>query len=53
MKREAFDQAGRSVRQAGAIRRGTAKASRSVSFDPADVKAIRNSFTNHRLSSPS
>ena len=42
MKREAFDHLMRSVRQAGAIRRGTAKASRSVSFDPADVKAIRS-----------
>ena len=41
MKREAFDQLMRSVRQAGAIRRGAAKPSRSTSFDPADVKAIR------------
>ena len=42
MKREAFDQLMRSVRQAGSIRRGTGKASRSVSFEPADVKAIRS-----------
>jgi putative transcriptional regulator len=42
MKSEAFHQLIRSVRQAGAIRRGTAKASRSVSFDPADVKSIRS-----------
>ncbi len=41
MKREAFDQLVRSVRQAGRIRRGAAKASRTFSFAPADVKAIR------------
>jgi putative transcriptional regulator len=41
MKREAFDQLVRSVRQAGRIRRG-AKASRAFSFAPADVKAIRS-----------
>lgn len=41
MKRDAFDQLVRSVRQAGAVRRGTAKPSRSHSFAPADVKAIR------------
>ena len=41
MKREAFDKLVRSVRQAGRIRRG-AKASRSFSFAPADVKAIRS-----------
>ncbi len=41
MKREAFEQLVRSVRQAGRIRRGGARPSRSFSFAPADVKAIR------------
>ena len=41
MKREAFEQLVTSVRQAGKIRRG-AKPSRSFSFAPADVKAIRS-----------
>ena len=41
MKREAFDQVVRSVRQAGRIRRGAAKASQTFVFAPADVKAIR------------
>jgi putative transcriptional regulator len=41
MKREAFDQLVESVRQAGRIRRGAAKASRTFKFAPADVKAIR------------
>ena len=41
MKREAFDQLVRSVKQAGRIRRGAAKPSRAFSFAPADVKAIR------------
>ena len=41
MKGEAFDQLVRSVRQAGRIRRGRAKPSRSTVFKPADVKAIR------------
>jgi putative transcriptional regulator len=41
MKREAFEKLVRSVRQAGRIRRGRAKPSRSTRFDPADVKAIR------------
>src|SRR5688572_8258244 len=41
MKREAFEQLVTSVRQAGNIRRG-AKPSRSFSFAPADVKAIRS-----------
>lgn len=41
MKRDAFAQLARSVRQAGRIRRGVAKASRAFSFAPADVKAIR------------
>jgi putative transcriptional regulator len=42
MKRDAFDELTRSVREAGTMRRGTVKAARSVSFDPADVKAIRS-----------
>ena len=42
MKRKAFDQLVRSVRQAGRIRRGRAKASRAFTFAPADVKAIRS-----------
>lgn len=42
MKRKAFDQLVRSVRQAGRIRRGRAKASRAFKFAPADVKAIRS-----------
>jgi putative transcriptional regulator len=41
MKRDAFEQLVRSVRQAGRIRR-KAKASRAFSFAPADVKAIRS-----------
>jgi putative transcriptional regulator len=41
MKREAFDQLVSSVKQAGRIHRGAAKPSRSFSFAPADVKAIR------------
>lgn len=42
MKSEAFEQLVRSVRHAGRIRRGAAKASRSHKFAPADVKAIRS-----------
>ena len=41
MKREAFEQLVESVRQAGRIRRGVVRPSRSFSFAPADVKAIR------------
>ena len=41
MKREAFERLVGSVRQAGQIRRGVAKPSRSFTFAPADVKAIR------------
>jgi len=41
MKREAFAQLALSVRQAGRIRRGSAKPSRTFTFAPADVKAIR------------
>ena len=41
MKHEAFGQLVKSVRQAGRIRRGSAKPSRTFAFAPADVKAIR------------
>jgi putative transcriptional regulator len=41
VKADAFEQLVTSVRQAGRIHRGTAKPSRSFSFDPADVKAVR------------
>ena len=53
MKREAFAQLALSVRQAGRIRRGSAKPSRTFAFAPADVKAIRRRFVNPRRSSPS
>jgi putative transcriptional regulator len=42
MKREAFEQLVQSVREAGRIRRGAARPSRSFRFAPADVKAIRS-----------
>lgn len=42
MKRDAFDRLVRSVRQAGRIRRGLAKASRALAFAPEDVKGIRS-----------
>ena len=41
MKAAAFAQLTKSIRQAGAIRRGEARPSRVTVFDPADVKAIR------------
>ena len=41
MKREGFEKLVQSVREAGRIRRGVAKPSRSFAFAPADVKAIR------------
>jgi putative transcriptional regulator len=41
MKSDAFDELITSVRQAGRIRRGKARASRKRSFRPADVKKIR------------
>ena len=41
MRRDAFDQLVRSVRQAGRIHRG-ANAPRAFSFAPADVKGIRS-----------
>lgn len=41
MKDAAFTELVSSVRQAGRIRRGEARASRRTSYRPADVKAIR------------
>lgn len=41
MKDEAFKELLSSVRQAGRIRRGTLRASRTTTFRPADVKAVR------------
>ena len=41
MKQDAFDSLVTSVRQAGRIRRGEAKAARRRSFHPTDVKAVR------------
>jgi putative transcriptional regulator len=41
MKHEAFALLVKSVRQAGRVRRGDAKPSRSIAFAPADVKAVR------------
>jgi putative transcriptional regulator len=41
MKQRAFDQLVKSVRQAGAIRRGEVSPSRQFVFEPADVKVIR------------
>jgi putative transcriptional regulator len=41
MKDAAFQQLLTSVRQAGKIRRGTARPSRVATFEPADVQAIR------------
>lgn len=41
MKDAAFQELVTSIRQAGRIRRGRLKPSRTVVFDPADVKAVR------------
>jgi putative transcriptional regulator len=41
MKDVAFQELLTSVRQAGRIRRGTSRPSRTTTFDPADVQAIR------------
>lgn len=41
MKAAAFQELLASVRQAGGIRRGSLKASRTSVFQPADVKAVR------------
>jgi putative transcriptional regulator len=42
MKNAAFERLTESLREAGRIRRGTAKASRTFRFAPEDVKAIRS-----------
>ncbi len=42
MKAAAFDELLESVRQMGAIRRGTLKPGRVITFKPADVKALRS-----------
>jgi putative transcriptional regulator len=41
MKKQDFDNLVESVKQAGAIRRGAAEASRVTAYEPVDVKAIR------------
>src|SRR5882672_7692234 len=41
MKREAFEELLTSVRQAGEIRRGTRRPSRTTTFRPTDVLAVR------------
>ena len=41
MKKELFDELAASVKEAGKIHRGKAKASREFHFDPEDVRAIR------------
>jgi len=41
MRTKDFDRLVKSVKQAGRIRRGKAKASRTFKFRPADIKAIR------------
>jgi putative transcriptional regulator len=41
MKDSAFQELMESVRQAGRIRRGTLKPSRTTEFRPADVRAVR------------
>lgn len=44
MKDSAFRELMTSVREAGRIRRGTLKASRTTVFKPEDVKAVRTSL---------
>ena len=44
MNDAAFQELMTSVRQAGRIRRGTMRASRTTTFRPADVKAIRRTL---------
>jgi putative transcriptional regulator len=41
MRKQEFDKLVESVKQAGKIRRGEMKASRRITFRPADIKAIR------------
>jgi putative transcriptional regulator len=52
MKKKDFDNLVDSVREAGRIRRGEAKASRVTEYLPVDVKAIRTrlAFFAHRVS---
>jgi putative transcriptional regulator len=42
MNEKDFNSLSRSLKQAGKIRRGKMKASRTTNFNPADVRAIRN-----------
>ena len=41
MKKQDFDNVVESIKQAGKIRRGEMKASRTFEFSPADIKGIR------------
>jgi putative transcriptional regulator len=41
MRKQDFDKLVESIKQAGKIRRGEMKASRTFKFAPADIKAIR------------
>ena len=51
MNRKDFDNLSKSVVQAGKIRRGSMKASRTTTINPADVKAIRSRWGSHRVNS--
>jgi putative transcriptional regulator len=42
MNEKDFNNLSKSLKQAGQIRRGKMKASRTANFNPADVRAIRN-----------
>ena len=44
MNRKDFDNLTKSISQSGKIRRGSMKASRTTTINPADVKAIRARF---------
>lgn len=44
MKKKDFDNLVESIKQAGKIRRGELKASRTFQFGPADIKGIRLQF---------
>lgn len=52
MKEEAFQELLTSVRQAGQIRRGLRRASRTTTFKPTDVVAVVRSWGRRNLSSP-
>jgi putative transcriptional regulator len=41
MRKQDFDKLVESIKQAGKIRRGEMKASRTFNFEPADIKSIR------------